>query len=208
MGHGVAALALTLGLQARAVEPRGAESARAEDAVPAPGERPLYRAVLEQYARLGTGERARAREQLERWLEEWAESGFGLEGVPDPDRTLASATVLTVLATEPGWAEELQRLLTEIEARLDELARPEPDLALALAQGWGALLTLPLAEEIPVEERVARLRSALRAAETIAPDDQRDAFGCRLAHDLHRHLRAARLGSEAAEMLEIGRAHV
>ena len=77
MGHGVAALALTLGLQARAVEPRGAESARAEDAVPAPGERPLYRAVLEQYARLGTGERARAREQLERWLEEWAESGFG-----------------------------------------------------------------------------------------------------------------------------------
>ena len=101
---------------------------------------------------------------------------------PNPDLVLASVRALIIEIFHSTRAEQLFFLLAEV--REFECAAKDPDLALALAQGWLALVTVPYAEELPQEERRAHLAFALEAAKAIAPADERDAFGARLAREL------------------------
>src|SRR6185436_1902365 len=137
----------------------------------APRPRPLFTRVL------SVGERARtsadAMAELRGLTDELEAEAWGLTDPPDSERVLASTIALCILAGQ-GRGEDLHEVLVEVEANLRSDARDDPDLALALAHGWHALLLVPFGKKLPLEERVAGLTFALEAAHAIDSADHRD----------------------------------
>jgi hypothetical protein len=190
--HGVA-LAFLLGAL-------GGAHRSAEQEEPPARARPHYeraRALAER-VRDSAGLAAASRELVEA-LDGWRGRGFGLEEPLDPDLTLASVTALGMLRNEPARAAELRHLLAGIAERRG--APPPADLALALARGWLALLGAPDVVELPPDEHVERLRTALGAVETLSPGEERDLAGGDLALAIHHRLRALGASREATESL-------
>jgi hypothetical protein len=199
LGQGLAAaFALILG----ASTPCAQAAAQVAGATSEARSRPLYREVLRQCELRSATTRSQVDARLAAWIDEWSASEYGLEDERDPDRVLASTTALSQLARDADRAEELHALLLEIEAKLAPVPRSDPDLSLALAQGWLALLTVPRAAEVPADELARSLDFAFQNAAAIDPADRRDAFGSRLAHELYRLLHASGRGREAVEVLE------
>ncbi len=168
-----------------------------------PRARPFYqraRAAAERTRSPASLQSAMA--ELHALADELEEQFHGLGEPLDPDRVLASTVALCVLAARPERAETLHLILGEVEGHLRSDEHDDPDLALALANGWLALLLVKTGKELPFEERIAGLTFALESARSIDVADQRDPMGVRLAEELHAQLSAPGPPERATEALE------
>lgn len=179
-----------------------AAGARASLAVQEARARPFYERALAAYERSRSPGSRQALAELQALADELEGQTYGLEDPLDPDRVLASTITLCALAARPERAEALRGILVEVEGHLRAGERDDPDLALALAQGWPALLTVQTGKALPLEERVAGLTFALESAHAIDAADQRDLLGIRLAEDLHAQLSVAGPPERATQALE------
>lgn len=196
-GLGAALLGLA-GLGAASASPARAPLALQERA------RPFYQRARAACDRARSpASRTAALAELEALADELEGQGYGLEDPPDPDRVLASTITLCALPARPERAEVLHDVLVEIEGHLRSSESVDPDLALSLAQGWHALLTVSTGKKLPLEERIASLTFALESARAIDAADQRDPLGGRLAEDLHAQLSLVGPPERATEALEL-----
>lgn len=140
--------------------------------------------------------RAQVRRELAARLSDWKGLGYGLGKPSEPDLALASVTGLAAFLPERKG--ELDELVDALEAQLEAGESPAPDLALALASAWRALLDPNLPRWFSPDELKLRLPLALRFAGDIRASDGRDSFGCYLAFELAR----ARMAPPADDWLE------
>lgn len=200
-----AALVLALATLAAAAGPRArrqiaSQQVASQEARP----RPTYERALaaSRRARSIAG-RTGWQAELVTLADELEAEAYGLGHPPDGDRVLASTITLCALAaTGSERGEALREILADVESHLGSSARVDPDLALALAQGWPALLMVQTGKELALEERVAGLTFALESASSIDAADQREPLGIVLAEALHAQLLAAGAPERATEALE------